>query len=259
MRKLLTLIVAVAAPLIATTVQGNAQATRTWVSGVGDDANPCSRTAPCKTFAGAISKTAAGGEISVLDPGGFGAVTITKSISIIAKGAEGSIIGALVSGIVINAAATDEVTLHGLTIEGVGNGLNGIRIIRARAVHISDCLIRGFQGASAGRGIAVDPVAPVRVTVTNSQIVKNQQGVLADPQTGGRPTVVLTRVAISDNSLHGIRARGQNSTVFLNDTVITGNNVGISIGGAAQVISFGNNVIADNNTNGAPTQVVPPQ
>ncbi|PYQ51096.1 MAG: hypothetical protein DMF59_08935, partial [Acidobacteria bacterium] len=60
----------------------NAQASRTWVSGVGDDANPCSRTAPCKTFAGAISKTAAGGEISVLDPGGFGAVTITKSITI---------------------------------------------------------------------------------------------------------------------------------------------------------------------------------
>src|SRR6059058_5256047 len=59
-----------------------AQATRTWVSGVGDDLNPCSRTAPCKTFAGAISKTAAGGEINVLDAGGFGTVTITKSIRI---------------------------------------------------------------------------------------------------------------------------------------------------------------------------------
>jgi hypothetical protein len=59
-----------------------AQATRTWVSGVGDDANPCSRTAPCKTFAGAISKTAPGGEIDALDPGGFGALTITKSITI---------------------------------------------------------------------------------------------------------------------------------------------------------------------------------
>ena len=65
-----------------------AQATRTWVSGVGDDANPCSRTAPCKTFAGAISKTAANGEINVLDPGGFGAVTITKSITINGEGFE---------------------------------------------------------------------------------------------------------------------------------------------------------------------------
>jgi hypothetical protein len=72
-----------------------AQATRTWVSGVGDDANPCVRTAPCKTFAGAISKTADGGEINVLDPGGFGAVTITKSVSIVAQGAIG---GVLVSG-----------------------------------------------------------------------------------------------------------------------------------------------------------------
>src|SRR5580693_9720 len=60
----------------------SAQAPRTWVSGVGDDANPCSRTAPCKTFAGAISKTVAGGEISVLDPGGYGALTITKAITI---------------------------------------------------------------------------------------------------------------------------------------------------------------------------------
>src|SRR3954453_7767352 len=59
-----------------------AQATRTWVSGVGDDANPCSRTAPCKTFAGAISKTAINGEINCLDPGGFGALTITKSITV---------------------------------------------------------------------------------------------------------------------------------------------------------------------------------
>jgi hypothetical protein len=75
-----------------------AQATRTWVSGVGDDANPCSRTAPCKTFAGALSKTAAGGEISVLDPGGFGAVTITKSISIVADGAEVRIEDCLIRG-----------------------------------------------------------------------------------------------------------------------------------------------------------------
>src|SRR5258708_19348567 len=64
------------------TTSAYAQASRTWVSGVGDDANPCSRTAPCKTFAGAISKTAAGGEINCLDPGGFGALTITKAMTV---------------------------------------------------------------------------------------------------------------------------------------------------------------------------------
>src|SRR6516165_9557238 len=100
----------------------DAQATRTWVSGVGDDANPCSRTAPCKTFPGAISKTAAGGEINVLDPGGFGAVTITKSISIIAESVEA---GVLVSGthaIIVSAGPNDVVVLRGLDIEGLGTG-----------------------------------------------------------------------------------------------------------------------------------------
>src|SRR6266581_7170142 len=80
----------------------SAQATRTWVSGVGDDVNPCSRTAPCKTFAGAISKTAASGEIDALDPGGFGAVTITKSITIDGAGTLCSINCSLTNGIIVN-------------------------------------------------------------------------------------------------------------------------------------------------------------
>src|SRR5664279_6044141 len=92
-----------------------AQATRTWVSGVGDDANPCSRTAPCKTFAGAISKTATGGEINVLDPGGFGGVTITKSISIISECIEAGVLVSGTNGIVVNGAGV-KVLLSGLDI-----------------------------------------------------------------------------------------------------------------------------------------------
>src|SRR5678816_3893055 len=84
----------------------NAQATRTWVSGVGDDANPCSRTAPCKTFAGAISKTAVNGEIDCIDPAGFGAVTVTKSITIDGGGTLGSILASLVNGVNVNDSAT---------------------------------------------------------------------------------------------------------------------------------------------------------
>src|SRR5438445_2616656 len=102
-----------------------AQATRTWVSGVGDDANPCSRTAPCKTFAGAISKTAAGGEINAIDPGGFGALTITKAITIDVTGTFGSILVSSGNGIVISAAATDTVRLRGLDINAVGTRTNG--------------------------------------------------------------------------------------------------------------------------------------
>ena len=98
----------------------NAQATRTWVSGVGDDANPCSRTAPCKTYAGAISKTAAGGEISTLDPGGFGALTITKAMTVNGDGTLAGILNAGVSGIIVNAGANDVVYIRNLSINGAG-------------------------------------------------------------------------------------------------------------------------------------------
>src|SRR3954467_11628356 len=108
-----------------------AQATRTWVSGVGDDVNPCSRTAPCKTFAGAISKTAIGGEINCLDPGGFGAVTITKSLTIDCHYTEG---GALAggNGITVNDSAsatpgTAVVVIRGLDIFGVSPPTHGVR------------------------------------------------------------------------------------------------------------------------------------
>src|SRR5450631_1018967 len=106
-----------------------AQATRTWVSGVGDDANPCSRTAPCKTFQGSISKTAAGGEINVLDPGGFGAVTITKAITISSVGFEAGVLVSGTNGIIVNAGVNDVVILRGLDFEGLGTGLSGVRYI----------------------------------------------------------------------------------------------------------------------------------
>src|SRR5437868_12596468 len=117
MKLRLTIALALSA-ILATAAFG--QATRTWVSGVGDDVNPCSRTAPCKTFAGAISKTAPGGEISVLDPGGFGAVTITKSITIDGGGGQvASVLVAGTNGIVVQAGANDVVTLRNIRINGI--------------------------------------------------------------------------------------------------------------------------------------------
>src|SRR5262252_3006346 len=97
------------------TAPANAQATRTWVSGVGDDVNPCSRTAPCKTWAGAISKTLPGGETDALDPGGFGALTITKSITL--DGGGGQVASTLVAGtnaFVVSVATTDVVIIRNL-------------------------------------------------------------------------------------------------------------------------------------------------
>src|SRR5436305_10497233 len=111
----------------------NAQATRTWVSGLRDDANPCSRTAPCKTFAGAISKTASPGIINCLDPGGFGAVTITKSITIDCTGTYGSVLASGTQGVIINALSTDRIVLRAIDINGAGTtlGTQGVNVVQA--------------------------------------------------------------------------------------------------------------------------------
>jgi hypothetical protein len=140
--------------LFTLTITMVAQAqTRTWVSGVGDDLNPCSRTAPCKTYAGAISKTAKDGEISTLDPGGFGAVTITKSITINGgNGGQGygSILAAGVNGVVINitdaADVRKSVRLDWLNINGASTGLDGIRMVAGNTLHVSNSLIDGMTG-----------------------------------------------------------------------------------------------------------------
>src|SRR5215471_19138827 len=151
----------------------SAQATRTWVSGVGDDANPCSRTAPCKTFAGAISKTAPAGEINVLDPGGFGAVTITKSITISSVGFEAGVLVSGTNGIVISGVATDQITLSGLDIEGLGTGLDGVKILAAGVVNIVNCTIHHFTG----NGVNMNSNATSRVIIKNSFITQNSTGV----------------------------------------------------------------------------------
>lgn len=131
----------------------HAQATRTWVSGVGDDANPCSRTAPCKTFAGAISKTATGGEINCLDPGGFGTVTITKAMTIDCLHTVGGVLAAAANGVIVNAPAGDRIVLRGLDINGTGSGVDGIRFINGASLHVEDSVISGMQnGINIGAG-----------------------------------------------------------------------------------------------------------
>src|SRR5712692_256601 len=133
-------------PLFARPPMAHAQATRTWVSGTGDDVNPCSRTAACKTFAGAIPKTAAGGEIDVLDPGGFGAVTLTKAVTI---DGGGNLAGVLVSG-----------------MNGIGTGLNGIRFLSGKGLIIEKCQIYGFTQA----GIDFEPSAASALAVNNTSV-----------------------------------------------------------------------------------------
>ncbi len=184
-----------------------AQATRTWVSGVGDDVNPCSRTAPCKTFAGAISKTAAGGEIDCLDPGGFGTVTIVKSITIDCRQTMGSILASATVGINVNGADA-VVVLRGLSINGAGTttGTYGVRVLLAKSVTIEDCIITNFaQSSTTGKAVLVAPSAaptsgPVNIVITNSVLANNGfGGVHVLPTTNVSVTLTVENTQIVDN------------------------------------------------------------
>ncbi|HWU51485.1 MAG TPA: right-handed parallel beta-helix repeat-containing protein [Tahibacter sp.] len=249
----------------------HAQATRTWVSGVGDDANPCSRTAPCKTFAGAISKTAAGGAISVLDPGGFGAVTITKSITIETDGQLAGVLSAGTNGVIVNAGAADVVILRGLQINGAGTGLNGIRYLAGSNLIVEDCTINGvttngidfvpsvttsklllrnttITRASGGAGISVAPTGTgsAALTIENSRIYANKNGITL---TSG--TLALNNSVVSQNDLNGVFANssGANITVNVNGSTISNNAaVGIrALNGTASVF-VSNSTITGNGT-----------
>jgi hypothetical protein len=221
-------------PLMAS--PAHAQATRTWVSGVGDDVNPCSRTAPCKTFAGAISKTAAGGEINCLDPGGFGAVTIGKSLTISCEGVTAGIVVSGGNGVNVNAGASDVIFLKGLDIEGLGMttgaiGLNGIKVFAAAAVHIEDCVIRNFRAAAPnGNGIQIAPSTTHTFTVTRTTLFNNGTGatgggIQVKPTASGT-TGTLDRV-VSNRNVFGFAADGTGGATGINvsiqDSAFNGN------------------------------------
>ena len=184
----------------------HAQATRTWVSGVGDDVNPCSRTAPCKTFAGAISKTAAPGEINCLDPGGFGALTITKSIAIKCVGVEAGVLVSGSNGFNISAAATDVVYIEGLDFEGLNASPNGIQINTAAHVSIVNCEIRGFTTA----GVNVAPSSGfISVDVIDTIVADNPgEGILFKPTGSGAVRGMVDRTRTMGNTGDGIFANG---------------------------------------------------
>ena len=188
----------------------SAQATRTWVSGVGDDANPCSRTAPCKTFAGAISKTAPAGEINCLDPGGFGAVTITKSIAIICQTGTAGVLVSGTNGIIVSAAASDVVYLDGLDIEGLNTGLTGVLINSAAKVGIVNSKIRGFS--TAGIGI-VNSTNGLRVDVIDCVVADNPgEGIQSKPSGSVGNRVMIDHTKVSNNGGDGIMANGTSTT-----------------------------------------------
>jgi hypothetical protein len=274
----------------------HAQATRTWVSGVGDDANPCSRTAPCKTFAGAISKTAVAGEIDTLDPGGFGALTITKSLII--DGTSG-LAGVLVSGtngIVVSAGSSDVVIIRNLDIDGLGTSLSGIFILAAGDVRIENCKIYGFaQGIYDNRtnghlavkdsvisnnqqtGVIIYSGGASSVAVNLDRVQMHSNGNAGFAITSGAQAVVSNSSATSNN--HGFYADSNSvlnldhavafgnigtginaqtgATIRLYDSTVTNNGMGLSTM-AGTILSYGLNRIAGNTSGNGPTGGVIP-
>jgi hypothetical protein len=261
-----------------------AQATRTWVSGVGDDANPCSRIAPCKTFAGAISKTTPGGEINCLDSGGFGALTITKAISVACESVEAGVLVAGTNGITVAAGASDVVVLRGLDIEGLGSGLDGIKFNSGAALHVENCVIRGFLGAP-GNGIHFAPTGASQLFVHNTIITDNNKGaasagILVQPTgtgtakgtidavqllnggngfildgsqtTGSQMDIVLSNSTVSGAPLIGVKvnaAAGKAaSRAIVSQTAIVTNNIGISSAGTGADVTLAYSVVSGNNT-----------
>ncbi len=260
--------------LFALSAPAHAQATRTFVSGVGNDADPCSRTAPCKTFAGAISKTFINGEIDCLDPGGFGTLTITKSITIDCTGTLGSVLASGTNGFNINipVSANDPfrtVRLRGLTVNGTGasgtigtrTGLKGVSITQAATVIIEDTVISDFsqQGvvdarATGGKllirnsvirnntlaGIVVASTSGSTASIENVHSLNNGQGLA----TANLNKVSIVRSVFAGNTAAGIEsdAGGQ---VGVDSTVATGNNIGVQNSGT---MSVSNSEISFNTT-----------
>ena len=260
--------------------ESHAQATRTWVSGVGDDVNPCSRTAPCKTFAGAISKTAAGGEIDALDPAGYGAVTITKAITIDGGGVLASVLAAGTNGINVAAGANDIVILRNLSIAGVSGAINGINYTSGKGLVVEHCNVMGFSTS----GINVAPSAGGQATISDSTLEHNNNGIVFTTATAsgaiggvvsdttithnsgigvegiataGRPGVgiIINRLVASFNA-SGISTIGPNTNVVLGSSTVVGNGTGISQTSGGSFTSYKNNQINSNGTDGTPLTAV---
>jgi hypothetical protein len=238
------------------TLPAHAQATRTWVSGVGDEANPCSRTAPCKTFAGAISKTGTGGEINCLDPAGFGSVTITNAITILCDGvSNGGVLVSGTDGIVVAAPAGSAVVLSGLDFEGLGSGLNGVNITGGM-VTIRNSIIRDFVTAGVTLNAATQSPIPLLV-IQNTQIINNHVGLNV-------PASAANFAEVFNSLILGIKGAdilvSGPSTVVLSGSVVSrsGGTAGaaISVSGGGSVISYGNNVLRGIGT---PTSTLPLQ
>ena len=261
MRNLVKVAAAAAALFALGQTSAQAQATRTWVSGVGNDANPCSRTAPCKTFAGAISKTFINGEINCLDPGGFGTVTITKSITIDCHEVFASILASGTNGININIAAGNpndplrSVRIRNLNINGAGasgsvgtrTGLKGINILAATSVFVEDTFILNFTQ----QGILDSRTTGGTLVINNTTVVHNAgPGIQIAPSSGATRIDASLYNVRSENNTDGLRI-GSAVRAMVRQSILSHNANGVQVDGpAANGRVDINNSTFSGNTNG---------
>jgi hypothetical protein len=228
----------------------SAQATRTWISGVGDDVNPCSRTAPCKTWAGAISKTAAGGEIDALDPGGFGGLTITKAITLDGGGGQvASVLVAGTAGITVAAGSSDVVIIRNIRFNGLlqsgSPGTSGISFASGAVLSVESCDIFGFGTA----GISVNTSANATLNVIKSTITNSASGI-SFSTTGGTAYGEMDDTTIQKISGNGITSSSGSSVIFTvtNSNVLNAAGVGVNSGGSGTVLDVDSSSVSSNNT-----------
>ena len=245
----------------------SAQATRTWVSRTGDDVNPCSFSAPCKTWAGAISKTAAGGEIDAMDAGGYGTLTITKSITINGNVGGSTLNSGGINGFVVNMALNPDdvprrVVLRNLDINGAGTtaGLNGIRILDAKSVHLEDVFIEN----QTNHGIDIAPGAGQDISVSLNRVSVSTVGGAALRAIGTTPTQklsVIARDSVFRRAGTGVLA-DTGATAWLTGVSLFDNATAIATpatnGAAGVVNSFCDIQLAGNASDGvAPNRLCP--
>jgi hypothetical protein len=221
---------------------------RTWVSAtLGSDANPCTRMSPCLTFATALAQTTAGGEIDVIDPGDFGPVTITKSVSIYgdAPGVAGLIPSPGTSGIVISAGSSDAIILHGLVFDGVNaSGTSGVVFTSGARLNVNQCVFQGFTTSGMTLSPGTGGANTTLITVQNTSILNNATGILIQPTGGIAANVRLRRLHIDHNSGDGLRVDGTGGSGAIN-VVITDSSANFNAGNGIDAVSGPGNASVD--------------
>jgi hypothetical protein len=284
--KRLGLMFAVVAATCAGAETGYAQSNRTWVSGTGDDTNPCSRTSPCKTFAGAIGQTAPSGEINCLDPGGFGTVTISMPVTINCEGVSEAGIQVGSGGHGITIATTGVVNLFGLDINGAaGTPSLGVYVSSAATVNIRSCKIYNFSGAGGigiffapgdtsvtGGTLVVDNVfvsgsgvgiqhwstsGASNMTVRNSDINNNQSGIIVQVIGGTHAGTTIEQTTLAFNSQYGLLVSSSGAVAVIGSSTVVNNATGVSAQSGGAIFSFKNNNIGGNTTDGTPLTAYP--